>query len=229
MAFPKKENCSPEEWAALMAKRKATIAAKRKPVESVDLTVEFDDAGGGAPHQGGGAHPAMSIPIARPSPDDILSKDEIEAIYAAALVSAQKERKEARRKEIMEKALEEARRSAGMIAPATEQEKFLAELVDITIRLPRLRMPGGKESAPDPIIIDQQLFHNGVTRRVPRSQAQYLMDLMWRAKAHAAQVDGRSRHYYDADMGRVVYMGGPAQTGASLAGPSFDSIHKRPA
>ena len=225
MAFPKKENCTPEEWAALMAKRKATYAAKRKPVESVDLTAEFDDIGGGPPDQGEGRPSAISL--AFPSPDDILSKDEIEAIYAAALSSAHKERKEARRKEVMEKALEEARRGAGMIAPATEHEKFLAELVDITIRLPRLRMPGGKESPPDPIIVDQQIFHNGVTRRVPRAQAQYLMDLMWRAKAHAAQVDGRSRHYYDTEMGKVVYMGGAAQTGASLAGPTFDSIHKR--
>jgi hypothetical protein len=209
LAFPKKELCTPEEWAALMAKRKTTRAANRKPVESVDLTAEFDDTGGGPPDQGEGRPPA--IPLARPSPDDILSKDEIEAIYAGALASAHKERKEARRKEIMEKALEEARRGAGMIAPATEHEKFLAELVDITIRLPRLRMPGGKESAPDPIIIDQQIFHNGVTRRVPRGQAQYLMDLMWRAKAHAAQVDGRGRHYYDADIGGIVYLQ-PGQT-----------------
>ena len=229
MPFKKKSDYSPEAWAELIAQRTAKRAAKRKPIESVDLTAEFDDAGPSSEQSLHMREPAASSTIDRPAPDDILSKDEIEAIYAAALLSAQKERKEARRKEIMEKALEEARRSSGMIAPATEHEKFLSELVDITIRLPRLRMPGGKESAPDPIIIDQQIFHNGVTRRVPRSQAQYLMDLMWRAKAHAAQVDGRSRHYYDADMGRVVYMGGPAQTGASLAGPSFDSIHKRPA
>jgi len=158
--------------------------------------------------------------------DDLLSDDEIAKIYAEAKAKVAAERKAARRKIIMDKALEDERREAGMIPPETEHEEWLQQEAQISIVLPALRQPNGREVTRDPILIDGKSFHHGRTYTVPLVQALYLSDIMSRLRQHVSQVDGRHKNYYNEQTGQMVYMGGTARGGTP--GLAFDSIHKRP-
>jgi hypothetical protein len=161
--------------------------------------------------------------------DDILSDAEIAEIRAAARAKVASEQKKKRRKVFEDMALEEARRDAKDIPPDEENSKWLMEMVQITIRMPRLRLAApGKEAPPEPIIIDQKIFTHGRTYTVPRHQAHFLDSIMCGAAQHVSLVDGRSRTYYSDQMGTTIYQGGTAQ-GGTLATPGFDSIHRRAA
>jgi hypothetical protein len=102
-------------------------------------------------------------------------------------------------------------------------------MVTIRVSMPALRKAAGHgELPPEPIIIDQKIFHSGVSYQVPRAQAVYIASLMDLARRHVNQVDGRSRTYYAEGVGQMIYQGGAAAGGGS-AGQSFEAIHRRPA
>lgn len=158
--------------------------------------------------------------------DDILTDDEIAEIRAAAKAKVAAEQRAARKKRFMDAALEEARREAGAIPADEEFDRQMKEEVSIFIDMPRLRKPTGGEHSPEPIIIDQRVFVPGRAYTVQRAQAEYLIDLMDKARRHVAFVDGRTRTYFDTQANQMVYQGGRAAGGPS--GPSFDAVHRRP-
>lgn len=161
--------------------------------------------------------------------DDILTNEEIEAIKAKAREQVAKERRQKRARLLMDLATDEARRELGLVPVDEAFEREMAELGDIRINLPRLRLANGRECPPDPIIIDQRVFVHGRTyQNITLAQRLYLADLMGKAWMHVAQVDGRSRTYYNEQLGTMVYPGGLASGGGS-AGFGFDAIHRRPA
>lgn len=127
--------------------------------------------------------------------DDILSNEEIEAIKAKAREDVAKERKKSRARSFLELATEEARREYGMVPADEARQRELEEMTEIRINLPRHRTANGREIAPDPIMIDQHLFFHGKSYQVTRAQYEYLMDRMFQAWQHMAQVEGRSRTY----------------------------------
>ena len=163
----------------------------------------------------------------RIDPEEILSNEEIEAIRAEAKAKVAADQKKARRKLVYDLAMVEARREAGEIPFDEERERELAEKTQIRINLPRHRLATGRELPPDPIILDQRIFNHGRTYTVTRAEAEYLMDRMARSWEHMAQVDGRSKTYYNEQLGTMMYQGGAA-TGGGGFGMSFDSIHRRP-
>lgn len=170
-----------------------------------------------------GAAPEAEIAL-----DEILSNEEIEAIRRRAREEVAAERRKSRARMLLDAAKDEARREFGTMPADEAREREMQEMVPIRINLPRLRLANGRECAPDPIIIDQRVFVHNWNGMVPRHQYEYLMDLMNRAWMHVAQVDGRTRTYYNEQLGTMVYQGGQALGGGSL-GPGFDALHKRPA
>jgi hypothetical protein len=158
--------------------------------------------------------------------DDLLSDEEIVEIYAQARVKVANERKAARKKELMDRAVEEERRGLGLIPQSTAYRKWLDELVEIDIRIARLRRPNGSEAPPDPILIDGRAFHHGRRETVTRAQAITLLDIMNKQHQHVAHVDGRPRVHYNEQIGRIMYQGGFANGG--IGGPEFGNIHRRP-
>jgi U3 small nucleolar ribonucleoprotein component len=161
--------------------------------------------------------------------DDVLTAAEISEIRKAARTKVDAERKNKHKKALMDAALEEYRREAGEIPLDEEQRKYNEEMVTIRVSMPTLRKAAGHgEHAPEPIILDQKIFHSGGTYTVPRAQAVYIANLMDLARRHVNQVDGRSRTYYAEPVGQMIYQGGTAAGGGSI-GQSFDAIHRRPA
>lgn len=149
------------------------------------------------------------------SVEDILSQDEIAEIYAQAKLKVRAERKKLARDTMMKAALEEEMRDAGIIPPETEHQKWLAETVQVTISLPPYVGLRGRRFPPDPIRIDQRMFHSGHTYSVPRAQAMTLYAMMGELEKHAKQVQGDSGTYYDGE--RTVYRGGPAAGSGMMA------------
>lgn len=147
--------------------------------------------------------------------DDILTNDEIEAIKARAIEQVMRERKAARTKKMLDAATVEARREMGLVPADEERKRELEEMTTIRINLPRLRLANGREATPDPIILDQHVFVHGRTYAVTRAQHEYILDLMNKAWMHVAQVDGRSRTYYNEQLGTMVYQGGVAHGSVS--------------
>ena len=163
----------------------------------------------------------------RIDPDEILTNEEIAAIRAEAKAKVAADRKKAKRKLVLDLAMVEARREAGEIPFDEERERELAEMTTIRINLPRHRLATGRELPPDPIILDQRMFMHGRTYQVTKAVAEYLMDRMARSWEHMAQVDGRTKTYYNEQLGTMMYQGGVASGGGGF-GMSFDAIHRRP-
>jgi len=159
--------------------------------------------------------------------DDVLSAEDIAEIRQAARDKVAAEKRASRKKLFMQLALDEARREAGDMPADEAERKANEEMVDIDIRMPRLRTANNRELPPEPIIIDGRVFTDGRSYHVNRAQAVYLMDRMGQARMHTAQVDGRSRTYYNQEVFMLMHQGGIAAGGA--VGPSFDAIHRRPA
>jgi hypothetical protein len=161
--------------------------------------------------------------------DDVLTAAEIAEIRKAARAKVDAERKNKHKKALMDAALDEFRREAGEIPVDEEQRRYNEEMVTLHVSMPTLRKAAGHgEHAPEPIIIDQKIFHSGRSYQVPRAQAVYIASLMDLARRHVNQVDGRSRTYYAEGIGQTIYQGGPA-AGSGGGGASFDAIHRRPA
>lgn len=146
----------------------------------------------------------------------LLSAEEKAAIRAQVREQINREQKEAAKLAFKEEALFEARRETGTVPVDEERERRLAELRPIRIVLPSLKTPTGREIPPDPIIIDQRVFANGWSGMVTQAQWETIVDVMNRAWMHMAQVDGRSRTYYNGAMGQVMMM------------PHYDPAAERP-
>lgn len=145
-----------------------------------------------------------------PELDNVLSDDEIAAIYRRAEAEIDAEEKKARSQKLMALARDEVRRKRNLVPPKEARQKELEEWTDIRIVLPSLRTPSGREIPPDPIILDQRVFVHGRSYRVTRAVAEYLNDRMNQCRMHMAQVDGRARTYYNEQMGTMIHQGGPA-------------------
>lgn len=179
---------------------------------------------------GQSSEPAISepetLPPAEEEPlDDILTKEEIEAIRREAKKKIAEESRKERRQAFMKAALDDARREAGTMPQSEEWKREMDEEVTVYVDLPRLRKVTGGELPPDPIMLDQRVFVAGRTYRVPKRVAIYLQDLMDKARRHVRSVDGRSFTQYDERVGQMIYQGGVAGGGPN--GPSFDAIHQR--
>ena len=140
--------------------------------------------------------------------DDLLSDEEIAEIYAQARLKVANERKAKRKKEIEAQALESERREAGLVAPATEYQKWLNQETEIEIRIMAARTPSGQEAPRDPIRLDGRIFQHGRREIVTNAQAKTLLDIMSRQHQDIAMVDGRPRTIYNEQLGRVMYQGG---------------------
>jgi hypothetical protein len=209
-----KATVSPERLAELadMRARKAAKAAAAAP--PAEQPMSLADLG--------------IVPAEEPF-DDVLTAAEIAEIRKAARAKVEAERKNKHKKALMDAALDEFRREAGEIPVDEEQRKYNEEMVTLHVSMPTLRKAAGHgEHAPEPIIIDQKIFHSGRSYQVPRAQAVYIASLMDLARRHVNQVDGRSRTYYAEGIGQTIYQGGPA-AGSGGGGASFDAIHRRPA
>jgi hypothetical protein len=157
--------------------------------------------------------------------DGILTQEELEAIRKAAREKVGEEKKKEIARAYMEEQLDLARREAGTMPGDEAFRKYMEEEVEVYVDLPRLRKVTGGELAPDPIMIDQQMFVAGRHYRVPRALGLYLNDLMDKARRHVRAVDGRSYTQYDERIGQMVYQGGIAAGGPGS--PGFDAIHQR--
>ena len=159
--------------------------------------------------------------------DEVLTNAEIEEIRAQARREHDEDEIKVRKRAYLEYEREKLRREAGAVPPDEMFLDDMAQMVDIFIDLPRLRKATGGEIDPDPIMIDQKIFAPGRYYTVTKGQAIYIQSLIDANRRHVAQVDGRSRSYYNDRAGTMVHQGGTAVGGPT--GPSFDSIHKRPA
>lgn len=214
---------TPEQRRANARKAQATIAAK-KAARAAGRT-EPAPAGEVAPTLADLGLPAQPEDDFRV--DEILTNEEIQAIRAEALRQVEADLKKSRRAQFLAAATEEARRNLGLVPVDEAWEAEMKELGDIRINLPRLRLANGRECPPDPIILDQRVFAHGRTYvNVEKHQRLYLMERMARAWEHVAQVDGRSKTYYNEQLGTMMYPGGPA-SGGSFGALSFDAIHRR--
>jgi hypothetical protein len=159
--------------------------------------------------------------------DGMLTEAEKLELREAAIKKARDDQKKAAKAAYAKEQLEIARRAIGEMPLDEEQRRFNEEEVRLYVDMPRLRKPDGRgEHAPEPIIIDQKAYVSGRYYTMKRGEAVYVQWLMDQARRHVAQVDGRSRSYYDAQMHQVVHMGGVA-AGGGMLGPGFDAIHKR--
>jgi hypothetical protein len=164
---------------------------------------------------GNGAAPFVEA-VRTDAPAADLSDAEIRQIEAEEEERARAEAKKARVAEFRVQAKERARRKAGLIPPATDRDRHMAELVSVYISLPALRGPGGRRIEPQPIMIDQRFFMPNRSYNVTRAQAQTLMAMMGQAWVHAEQVQGQSRAYVD-ESGRVMHQGGYANGSGAAA------------
>jgi hypothetical protein len=209
---------TPEQRSEFAKKAAATRAARRQEARSQES--EFTHA------------PTLDELLPQPAEesfvDDILTPEELAAEREAALAEFQRDRKARARKAARERFLDEIRHEAGDVSDEDLLDEEMREPTRVYINLPTLRTPTGNEIPPDPIIIDGAVFHQGTWHTVPRHQALMLHSMMALAFRHVAQVDGRSRTYYNRNLGTVVHQGGVA-AGGSSAMPGFDALHKRPA
>jgi len=159
--------------------------------------------------------------------DNLLSKDEIEEIRRTERVKFLAEQKRIARDAAIARVRAEVRDEIGATPEQEAHNRWLAELETVTINLPRLRQPNGREAPPEPLRINGRRYDHGRTYTVERGLAQFLMWQMNQAHMHVAQVDGRSRNYYNEQTGRMMYQGGPMSGGAPSM--SFEGIHRRPA
>lgn len=176
---------------------------------------------------------AEPLVIKTPEPEDawvegILTDAEKAELRAAAQKKAREDKHKAARAAYAKEQLEIARRDLGSMPADEEFRTLMQEEVRVYIDMPRMRKPTGGEQDPEPIIIDQVAYSSGRYYTVERGKAIYLQHLMDQARRHVNQVDGRSRTYYNAGVGQMIYQGGPAMGGGSL-GASFDALHKRSA
>jgi hypothetical protein len=210
--------------AAIAAEKAAAPAPEAAPPAEVAEPVDEMPAAGEAPT-------LASLGIVAAPDDDffgyVIPEDERRRIEAEARAQVEAEERAKVVRAYKAQALDDARRRSGAMPEDEERLKELAELTTVRIHLPKLRLANGRECPPDPIIIDQRMFMHGQDVRVTRGQGEYLVYLMAERWKHQAQVDGRSRNYYNEDFGRVMWNGQAPASGGS-AGPSFDSVHKRP-
>jgi hypothetical protein len=176
---------------------------------------------------------AEPLILKTPEPEDawiegILTDAEKEELRAAAQKKAREDKHKAARAAYAKEQLEIARRDLGSVPADEEFRTLMQEEVRIYIDMPRMRKPTGGEQDPEPIIIDQVAYSSGRYYSVDRGKAIYIQHLMDQARRHVNQIDGRSRTYYNAGIGQMIYQGGPAIGGGSL-GTSFDALHKRSA
>lgn len=205
---------TPEQRKEMQAKASATRAAKKAAAGAspVDHTPTLDEL-----------LPAPASDFV----DDILTPEELAEIRAQAKKKVSDDRKRLAKQAYLEEAIEHERRAQGDFS---EEELLSAEMreeVRVYINLPALRTPTGSEIPPDPIIINQHVYHHNTWHTVERHVAEFLHAQMAGAFRHVAQVDGRSRNYYNRQLGTVIYQGGIA-AGTGGAGPSFEAIHRRP-
>jgi len=173
--------------------------------------------------------PDEYIPAAT-EPDDfdgVLTPEEIREIEAKARTDVLAEQKAARKKAYMSEARDRARRALNAMPEDEERQKWLDELVDIHIHLPRLRQHGGGDIAADPIILDQKMFRSGRTYSVTRAQGMTLMEIVGHRWRHQEQVEGSSRTYFNHELGQVVHQGGVARGGMMQSGPTFAGVNRR--
>jgi hypothetical protein len=135
--------------------------------------------------------------------DGILTREEVAAIRVEAAAKVLTEQKAARKKAALARFTEQERRTAGLLKPEDEHQRWLNELVQVSVLLPSLKpAPGhGAPLAPDPIVLDGRPFYHGRQYTVTRSVALTLYDLMGRAARHHAQIAGESPAFYSASRG----------------------------
>jgi hypothetical protein len=211
------KDMTPEQRAEMLAKARASRVANQE-MRRLDAALKATET----------LQPAKLPPP--PAEEDLydglLSDEEKAELLAAARKRAREDKKKALKKSYAQEMLDKARREIGEMPPDEEYQKWIEEPMTIYIDMPRMRKPTGGDHDPDPIIIDQTAYTSGRHYEVPRGRAIYLLYLMDQARRHVNQVDGRSRTYYHANTGQMIYQGGPAQGGGSL-GPGFDSLHRR--
>ena len=180
--------------------------------------------------------PTVAVPIKLPAPppdddwyDGLLSDEEKAQIKAEARKKAREDQRKAVAAAYRKEQLDIARRELGEMPPDEEWKAAMEEPCRVYVEMPRMRKPDGKgEHEPEPIIIDQTVYASGRYYDMPRGTAVYLNWLMDQARRHVNQVDGRSRTYFNASMGQMIYQGGIA-AGGGMLGQSFDALHKRSA
>ncbi len=212
-------------WNHLTEEQK--LESARKGAETRRKNREAAKAAG-LPHPELVAEELEMVPQPEDDYSELLSPEEIEEIRVAERAKYRAEQKAKAKKALVDKIRTEERDRLGS-TPADElQLRWLNELVPITITMPRLRRPNGAEQPPEPIILDQRIFNHGRTVMVTRAQALTLAEVMGKAWMHVAQVDGRTRTYYNEQTGQMMYQGGYARGGGN-PGMSFDALHRRPA
>ena len=145
--------------------------------------------------------------------DDILSNEEIAAIYAKARSQVLTERKRERAKKLLAEAVANTRAKYALETPEGEEAAELEREVDVTIDLGFFR----KQRDLPYLRIDGKLFYHGRTYRVTVAQARSMLPMMATQRMHLRQFYGDSPGaYYDPAVGRNVYRGGIALGGRLL-------------
>ncbi len=227
-AAAKRASWTPEERLAMREKSAAT--RRETKAKNATLVAELS-----RPLVFGDSPPIEEPDVAEPivlavaaEDDGLLTESEKAKIEEEQLEKAFKERHDAAKKAYAKEMFDKARREIGEMPVDEEFKKSMEEVVRIYIDMPRMRKPTGGEHDPEPIVIDGRAFTSGRYYDVPRAQAIYLQERMDQLRRHVNQVDGRSRTYYNAGIGQMIYQGGTALGGGTF-GTSFDALHKRQA
>lgn len=201
MPFKKRSEMTPDELAADQARRALAGASRRaRTVER-----QFEAANGTPPDETvevGDGEEDFGL-------DDLLSDQEIAAIYAEAKKKVAEERKKQRVKEIFDRAFAEERKNAGLMDRSEEERALLTSMTQVTIDLPRFK---NQNDVPF-LRIDGKGYYHGRTYTITVAEARTINEMMGRQWLHIAQFYGESRHYFDPHRGKSVYMGGPASGG----------------
>lgn len=114
-------------------------------------------------------------------PDDVqLSQEELAEIERKARAQIAKERKDALKKQALDRALEAIRGKAGLVTGDPEKDR----LVDITIDV-------GKSA--DGVTINGKKYFLGRTYTVPKHVAETIREVCYRTQMHEEEISGKTR------------------------------------